>query len=145
LGRLLKRQGRIWLGLSRHVASVRPYPRLADLWQMVARSAYTQLRRSPLLLAATVLGLLLTYLVPPAGLIAGLARGDALLAALGAAAWAAMAATYIPMLRHYRRTPLWAPALPLVAGLYLAMTLDSARRHRAGRGAAWKGRIAARR
>lgn len=144
LGRLLKRRGPIWLGLSGRVASVRPYPRLADLWQMVTRSAYTQLRHSPLLLAATVLGLLLTYLAPPAALIAGLALGDPVLATLGAAAWATMAATYVPMLRCYRRTPLWAPALPVVAGLYLAMTLDSARRHRAGRGAAWKGRVAAR-
>lgn len=144
LARLLKRRGRIWLGLSGSVLSIRPYPRLADLWQMVARSAYTQLRHSPLLLVATVLGLVLTYLVPPAGLVAGLVLGDPVLATLGALAWAAMAVTYAPMLRWYGRTPLWAPALPVVAALYLAMTVDSARRHRAGRGAAWKGRIAGR-
>ncbi|MBV9592236.1 MAG: glycosyltransferase, partial [Actinobacteria bacterium] len=57
LARLLTSQGRIWLGLSDEIHSVRPYPRLLDLWRMVSRSAYTQLRYSPLLLVATVLGL----------------------------------------------------------------------------------------
>ena len=55
LGRMIKRQrGRCWLGLSRQVVSVRPYPGLASLWQMVARSAYVQLNYSPALLAATM-------------------------------------------------------------------------------------------
>jgi hopene-associated glycosyltransferase HpnB len=144
LGRLLKRRGRIWLGLSSDIASVRPYPHLRELWDMVARSAYTQLRHSPLLLAGTVLGLLLTYVVPPAALVTGLGLGDGVLATLGGLAWAIMAATYLPMLRFYRLVPWRALLLPAVAVLYTAMTVDSARRHRAGRGAAWKGRIASR-
>jgi hopene-associated glycosyltransferase HpnB len=142
LARLLKRRGRIWLGLSADIASVRPYPRLRDLWDMVARSAYTQLRHSPLLLAGTVLGLLLTYAVPPAALVAGLVLGDSLLAVVGGIAWLVMAATFVPMLRHYRLAPWRALLLPAIAALYTAMTVDSARRHRAGRGAAWKGRFA---
>jgi hopene-associated glycosyltransferase HpnB len=141
LGQLLKRNGRVWLGLSPDIRSVRRYPRLADLWQMVSRSAYTQLRYSPALLVATVAGLLLTYAVPPAALAVGLALGDPLLAGLGATAWAVMAATYLPMLRFYRVSPLSAPALPAVAALYAAMTVDSARRHRLGRGGQWKGRV----
>jgi hypothetical protein len=108
---------------------------------MVSRSAYTQLRYSPALLVATVAGLLLTYAVPPAALAVGLALGDPLLAGLGATAWAVMAATYLPMLRFYRVSPLSAPALPAVAALYAAMTVDSARRHRLGRGGQWKGRV----
>ena len=68
LGTLLKRDGnRCWLGLTTDIRSVRPYPRLGDLWQMIARSAYVQLRYSPLLLAGTILGLLLLYAAPPAG------------------------------------------------------------------------------
>lgn len=145
LGRLLKRRGRIWLGLSNDMISVRPYPRLADLWDMVARSAYTQLRHSPLLLLGTVVGLLITYVVPPAALSVGLAMGDGMLAPLGGIAWLVMAATYLPMLRFYRLAPWHALLLPAVAVLYTAMTADSARRHRAGRGAAWKGRVAPRR
>ena len=73
MGRMIKRQrGRCWLGLTRQVVSVRPYPRLASLWQMVARSAYTQLNYSPAVLAGTLFGLLFLYVLPPAGAVIGL-------------------------------------------------------------------------
>ena len=148
MGRMIKRQrGRCWLGVTRQVVSVRPYPRLASLWQMVARSAYIQLRYSPVLLAATLAGLLFLYALPPAGAIAGLAAvlaggGGAAAFTLGAglAGWALMSLSYLPMLRLYRLSPLRAPGLPLIALLYAAMTADSARRHYAGRGAEWRGR-----
>jgi len=148
LGRLIKGQRRrTWLGLSRQVVSVRPYPGLASLWQMVARSAYTQLRYSPAVLAGTLTGLLLLYALPLAGAITGLvavlAGGDgtaALALGAGLAGWALMSLSYLPMLRLYRLSPLRAPGLPLIALLYAAMTADSARRHYAGRGAEWRGR-----
>jgi hopene-associated glycosyltransferase HpnB len=139
--------GRCWLGLSTDITSVRPYPRLADVWDMVARSAYTQLRYSPAALAGTVAGLLWLYVLPPAAVLAGLtglaASGGGefgWLAAAGLAGWAIMAVTYLPMLRLYRLSPLRAPCLPLIAVLYAAMTVDSARRHYRGRGGEWKGR-----
>jgi hopene-associated glycosyltransferase HpnB len=136
--------GRVWLGLADRVDSVRPYPRLHDLWRMVSRSAYAQLRHHPLLLAGTVAGLALVYLVPPAAVVAGLAAGGAVEAVTGGLAWLVMAGTYVPMLRYYRQ-PLWlAPLLPFTAFLYLLMTVDSAVRHYQGRGAAWKGRTYAR-
>ncbi|MFD8805752.1 glycosyltransferase [Streptomyces sp. NPDC059597] len=136
--------GRIWLGLADRVDSVRPYPGLGDLWRMVSRSAYAQLRHNPLLLLGTVAGLALVYLVPPGTVVAGAVLGDAATTAVGAAAWAVMAGTYVPMLRYYRQ-PLWlAPLLPFTAFLYLLMTVDSAVRHYRGRGAAWKGRTYAR-
>ena len=163
LGQLVKRQRhRTWLGLSvgpgvgtstspstgrgasTGVASVRPYDTLASLWHMVARSAYTQLRYNPLLLAGTVAGLLFLYALPPAGAIAGLATGNPLTAAAGLAGWAIMSATYLPMLTLYRVSRFRAPTLPLIALLYAAMTVDSARRHYAGRGGEWKGRTASR-
>jgi len=132
--------GHIWLGLAEKVDSVRPYPRLRDLWRMVSRSAYAQLRHNPLLLLGTVLGLALVYLVPPAALIAGPATGSTAEAVLGGLAWLVMTGTYVPMLRYYRQ-PLWlAPLLPFTAFLYLLMTVDSAVQHYRGRGAAWKGR-----
>ncbi|MFF9479371.1 glycosyltransferase [Streptomyces sp. NPDC014733] len=132
--------GRIWLGLAERVDSVRPYPRLAELWQMVARSAYAQLRHQPLLLLGTVLGLTLVYLAPPAVLLAGAVAGSAVAAGCGGAAWAVMCGTFLPMVRYYRQ-PWWtAPLLPFTALLYLLMTVDSAVRHHRGRGAAWKGR-----
>jgi hypothetical protein len=136
--------GHIWLGLADRVDSVRPYPRLRDLWRMVSRSAYAQLRHNPLLLLGTVAGLALVYLVPPAALVAGAAGGSAATASVGGAAWAVMTGTYVPMLRYYRQ-PLWlAPLLPFTALLYLLMTVDSAVQHYRGRGAAWKGRTYAR-
>jgi hopene-associated glycosyltransferase HpnB len=136
--------GHIWLGLADQVDSVRPYPRLHDLWRMVSRSAYAQLRHNPLLLLGTVAGLTLVYLVPPAAVVVGAAGGGTATAVTGAVSWAVMAGTYLPMLRYYRQ-PLWlAPLLPFTALLYLLMTVDSAVQHYRGRGAAWKGRTYAR-
>ncbi|MER5928691.1 glycosyltransferase [Streptomyces sp. NPDC002054] len=136
--------GRIWLGLAERVDSVRPYPRLADLWRMVSRSAYAQLRHRPLLLAGTVAGLVFVYLVPPFALAAGLLAGQPATAAAGGLAWLLMAGSYLPMLRYYRQSPALAPLLPFTALLYLLMTVDSAVQHYRGRGAAWKGRTYAR-
>jgi hopene-associated glycosyltransferase HpnB len=153
LGTLLKRAGsRTWLGLTTDIRSARPYPDLASLWHMIARSAYVQLRYNPLLLTGTLLGLLLLYAAPPAGLITALiaaAAGDGgtatvVAGAAGLAGWALMAASFVPMLRLYRLPVLRAPALPLVALLYAAMTADSARRHYSGRAVSWRGRAAAR-
>ncbi|MFJ6138956.1 glycosyltransferase [Kitasatospora sp. NPDC092286] len=132
--------GRIWLGLAEEVDSVRPYPRLAQLWRMVSRSAYAQLRHSSVLLLGTVLGLTLVYLVPPVATLAGLATARWAVAGAGGAAWALMAGTYLPMLRYYRRPAPAALLLPFTAALYLLMTVDSAVRHWRGRGASWKGR-----
>ncbi|MEU2432033.1 glycosyltransferase [Streptomyces sp. NPDC007861] len=136
--------GRVWLGLAERVDSIRPYPRLADLWRMVSRTAYAQLRHSPALLAATVAGLAVVYLAPPVALCAGVfgadAPGDTVAGWAGFLAWAVMAGTYAPMLHYYRQTLWLAPLLPLTALLYLLMTVDSAVQHYRGRGAAWKGR-----
>ncbi|GGW03421.1 glycosyltransferase [Streptomyces narbonensis] len=141
LARAVRRSGgRIWLGLAERVDSIRPYPGLGELWRMVSRSAYAQLRNNPLLLTGTVAGLVVIYLVPPVALVAGALTGDPASAWAGGAAWAVMAGTYLPMLRYYRQ-PLWLAALlPFTALLYLLMTVDSAVQHYRGRGAAWKGR-----
>jgi hypothetical protein len=117
---------------------------------MIARSAYTQLRYSPVLLAGTLAGLLWLYLLPPVAAVAGLASvaagGDAAAgwaAGAGLAGWAGMTASFLPVLRLYRLGWFRAPVLPFVALLYAVMTADSARRHHAGRGGEWKGRTVA--
>nr|WP_255650285.1 hypothetical protein [Frankia sp. ArI3] len=107
---------------------------------MVSRSAYAQLRHSPLLLLGTVLGMSLVFVVPVVATVAGLAAGDSTTAIIGAVAWVIMTLSYVPMIRYYRQPVPAALLLPGVAVLYLGMTLDSARLKRAGRGAAWKGR-----
>jgi len=136
LAKKLKAHGPIWIGLAERVRSLRAYPALADIRGMVARTAYAQLRYSPLLLAATVVGLALTYLAPVllAVLAGGTARG------FGIAAWLAMAVAFQPTLRFYRVSALWGPALPAIAAIYMAFTLDSAYQHLRGRGGMWKGR-----
>ena len=141
LARAMKRSGgRTFLGLADHVDSIRPYPDLGSLWRMVSRSAYAQLRYSLLLLAGTVVGLALIFLVPVAATVVGAITGDAWLLGLGAAAWLLMAALYVPMQRYYRLGWPMALLLPFTATLYLGMTVDSAIEHYRGRGGAWKGR-----
>jgi hypothetical protein len=107
---------------------------------MVARTAYTQLRYSPVLLAGTVAGMALLYVVPVAAVTLGVARRQRGLALAGLAAWGIMSAAYAPTVRLYR-LPLWrALTLPAAGVLYTLMTIDSARRHARGSGGAWKGR-----
>jgi hopene-associated glycosyltransferase HpnB len=139
LGALLKKQGPVWLGLTERVTSARPYEHIEDIRRMVARSAYAQLGYSPLMLAGCILGLALTYLAAPVVAVAG----SGLAQALGAATFALMMISYQPILRFYRRSPLWGLALPLIALAYMAFTLDSAYQHVRGRGGLWKGRVQA--
>jgi hopene-associated glycosyltransferase HpnB len=139
LARLLKARRPIWLGLTDRVRSIRRYPRFGDIRPMVARSAYAQLRYSPLLLAAAVAGMALTYLAPP--LIAAFGSGNARI--LGLFAWVLMAMAFAPTLRLYRMSLLWGWALPAIALCYMLYTLDSALQFARGRGGSWKGRIQA--
>jgi hopene-associated glycosyltransferase HpnB len=132
----VKRGGRIWLGHTRLASSIRRYPGFGDIWRMVARSAYVQLRRSPLLLAGSTLGLALLFLAPP--LYAVFGHGWRQVA--GALAWAAMAVSFVPTLSRYGREWLWAPLLPAVTCFYMAATIGSAFDHHRGRGVVWKAR-----
>jgi hopene-associated glycosyltransferase HpnB len=139
LARSLKRRGPIWLGLTERVRSIRSYPALADIRRMVVRSAYAQLRYSPLLLLGTVVAMVVTYLVPP--IMAVFADGAA--RTLGIVTWVLMAIAFQPTLCFYRLSPLWGVALPVIAALYLLFTLDSAYQYVRGRGGTWKGRVQA--
>ncbi len=151
LARMIKRRtgrGRLWLGHGgTDVVSVREHTRIGELWDMVARSAYTQLQHSPVLVVATVAALIIVYAVPPIAAIAGIvatvvspSAAAVVCATCGLVAWAVMAVTYVPTLSLYRLAGIRAAALPAIAMLYAAMTVDSARRHRRGAGGAWKGR-----
>lgn len=141
LGAAVKAGGPIWLGLSETTHSLRPYPTLQSIWEMVARTAYTQLHYSPGLLLGTVLGMALVYLVPPVAAVAGLLSGQLWIALAGFITWLLMGLAYWPTLHLYRCPPPLALALPLIGLLYTLMTVDSARRHWQGAGGAWKGRV----
>jgi hopene-associated glycosyltransferase HpnB len=139
-GRIKASGGRTWIGLSRSVQSHRPYSHLGSFWEMVSRTAYTQLRYSTWLLLATTFLMLLIFLVPLAGLFFGSFAGRCF-AIIGICA---MIASYLPTLRYYRRSVLWAPLLPVVGCLFLVMTWASAVSFWRGKRSEWKGRVYAR-
>jgi hopene-associated glycosyltransferase HpnB len=139
LGRALKAQGPIWLGLTERASSIRPYAGLQEIRRMIARSAYAQLGYSPLALAATLLGMIVVYVAAPYFALA--ARDSA--QASGILAWAAMALAYQPILKFYRVSPLWGAVMPLIGLIYSLFTFDSAIQHWRGRGGMWKGRAQA--
>ncbi len=141
--RIKHRRGRndarpIRLDLAASSESLRPYDSWREIWNMIARTAFTQLRYSPLLLAGTVLGMFVICVAPPLfALTMGAHAWPAWLA------WALMCVAYAPMLRYYRRSPLWAPLLPLVALFYVSATSGSAVRYWRGKGGQWKARVQA--
>src|SRR5690242_8959565 len=139
LARTLKARGRIWLGLTERVRSVRPYPGIRDVGSMISRSAYAQLRYSPLALSAMMAMKGTTYLAPP--LLAIFAGGAASI--LGILSWALMAMLFQPTLKFYRLSPLWGAALPAISLSYMLFTFDSALQFARGRGGLWKGRAQA--
>jgi len=132
----VKSGGRIYLGHSAMARSIRPYPDVADIWRMIARSAYAQLHFSPLLLAGTTLAMALVWLVPPLAAM----FGHGLTRSLGLLTWIAFAAAYLPTLARFHRSWLWAPCLPVVALFYMAATIGSAVNYHHGMGVVWKGR-----
>ena len=136
MGRLMKAQGPIRLALTRASRSLRAYG-WAELWAMITRSAYAQLRYSPVLLVVALAGLSLLFGGPLALLIVLGGRAESWIAPMFMLSW------YLGAVRFYRLSPFWALALPLVALFYMAATLASAIQHWRGRGGMWKGRAQA--
>jgi hopene-associated glycosyltransferase HpnB len=138
LARAVKRTGGgIWLGVTNDSQSIRDYTTFAEIRAMISRTAFAQLHHSAFLLAGTILGMAIVYLAPPLLLF----TRNPLAAFFGLAAWLLMIFTYVPTLRFYDRSIVWAPLLPLVALFYLSATLDSALAYWTGRGGVWKDRV----
>ena len=92
----------IWLGLTNTTYSLRPYLDLTTVWNMVARTAFTQLNYSVWLLIGTILGMILTYLFAPIGLVIGIVMGNSLVAIAAGLTWLLMAIAYYPTLKLYQ-------------------------------------------
>jgi len=137
LAKAVKRGGSLYLGHSGLAVSIRRYPRAADIWDMIARTAFTQLHYSAALLILTVGGMALVWWVPIAAAVFG--HGWQRLCGLGAFALGCL--SFLPTLMRYQRSVLWSMALPLIALFYTAATITSAWHHWLGRGATWKSRI----
>ena len=133
--------GRLWLGLTTRLVSLRPYTRLREIWDMVARTAYTQLSHSPWLLLGTLLGMALTYLVAPLVALSWPMDHVGKAGAMAVVTWLLMMVAYRPTLRLYDKPAAAALLLPVVGFLYSLMTVASAVRHWRGRGGLWKGRV----
>jgi hopene-associated glycosyltransferase HpnB len=141
LARAVKRSGgAIWMGLTRKSVSLRAYTTFGEIRDLIARTAFTQLGYSSLVLAGTLLGMFLTYVAP----VAFTFSARAVVWRLSLAAWALMAITYLPTVRFYGLSALWAPLLPMAAVFYTYATWISAVRYWMGRGGMWKGRAQAR-
>lgn len=140
LARILKPQGPIWLGLTTSSHSLRRYEHLSEIWTMVTRTAFVQLKHSLWLLAGTIVGLTIIYLVPPAAVVVGLSADSLHVAVAGFVVWLVMIASYLPTLRLYDQ-PAWRGVfLPFAALLYTCMTIASAYRSLTGGGPQWKDR-----
>ena len=140
LARAVKRGGgSIWMGLTRKSVSLRSHKTISEIRDLIARTAFTQLGYSALLWLGTLCGMLLTYVLP---VILSFNRDPAVWR-LSLAAWALMTITYLPTVRFYGLSPLWALTLPLGAVFYSYATWLSAWRYWLGRGGQWKGRAQA--
>jgi len=144
--RVKRTGGRLWLGASATTRSIRPYGGFSEIGRMISRSAFSQLRHSTLFLLLSMVGMAATYLLPPALVLGDLLGGHhagaaALVVGTCAAAWLLMIVSYVPVLRLYRLSPLWALALPAAAVFYVGATFHSAVKYWSGRGGQWKGRI----
>jgi hopene-associated glycosyltransferase HpnB len=138
LARAVKESGgRLSLRLAADTSSLRRYRSSAEIGAMVSRTAFAQLRHSYLLLAATLVGLFLTYLLPVALLLTGESRA----VGLGLLALLLMSLCYLPMVRFYGLAPPWSLCLPLIALFYCGATIHSALRYAHGSGGRWKGRV----
>ena len=131
--------GKVWMDLTRKSESLRAYKTFGEIRDLIARTAFTQLRYSALMLAGTLAGMLLTYVAP----VALLFSHDSTARILGLTAWILMSGSFLPTVRFYRLSPFWAPLLPLTALFYTYATWLSALRYWMGKGGSWKGRAQA--
>lgn len=128
---------RTFIGLSHAARSHRGYQTLKPIWEMVARTAFTQLKYSVVLLAICTLIMTAMFWAAPLAFLLSSAQEAYM---VSVAAWLAMFFTYVPTLIYYHRSPLWSLALPVIGTLYLAMTWTSALRYWRGERARWKDR-----
>jgi hopene-associated glycosyltransferase HpnB len=131
--------GKVWMGLTRKSTSLRAYGSFGEIRDLIARTAFTQLRYSAVLLAGTLAGMLLTYVAP----LVLLSAHDSTARLLGFSAWLLMSVSFLSTVRFYRLSIVWAPLLPLIAVFYTYATWLSAVRYWMGKGGLWKGRAQA--
>jgi hopene-associated glycosyltransferase HpnB len=142
LARAVKRNGgRIWMGLTRASVSLRSYGSFAEIRELIARTAFTQLHYSFVFLVVALAGLFATCLSP--WILFFAYPGEAW--ALVDTSIALMTSTFLVTVRFYGLSWPWAFTLPIAAAFYAYATCVSAARYWLGRGGQWKGRAQAHR
>ncbi len=140
LAKAVKSAGfKTWIGLTHSAWSHRGYEGLSPIWNMVARTAYTQLMYSVSLLLLCSFMLVVLFILPVVNLFILLPFQVEWVVSL--VALLLMASTYLPTLQFYRLPFRKAFELPLIALLYLIMTWHSALRYFRGERSRWKDRI----
>jgi hopene-associated glycosyltransferase HpnB len=136
LAQLVKTIGPIYLGHSGLASSIRRYPKFSDIWRMISRTAFTQLRYSAAFLSVAIIGLMVIFLVPAWEVLFGHGWG----LTLGLLAIVLAAISFMPTLARYNQNKLLALTMPLIVLFYMAATFGSALNYWFGRGAIWKNR-----
>ena len=140
LARAVKRSGgKIWMGLTRVSVSLRSYGTFVEIRDMIARTAFAQLRFSFVLLVVTLIGLSVTFWL--AWIL--FFTGDDPAWIMASTAVSLMTTTFLLTVRFYDLSPVWAFTLPVAALFYGYATCVSAVRYWLGRGGQWKGRAQA--
>ncbi|WP_346771185.1 glycosyltransferase [Commensalibacter oyaizuii] len=137
LASLVKKSGgKIYLGHSRLARSLRTYERITDVWDMITRTAYVQLRYSLFWLLLTICLMSMMWFFPFIHIftINGIARKIAM------ATYFISILSFIPTLSRFGISFLWIFALPAIALFYLTATIGSALNYYRGKGMMWKGR-----
>ena len=120
--------------------SLRCYNNLSSIWEMVARTAFTQINYSFLNSFGVIFCMATTYLSPPVLFIFGIMYNSEFALSAGLGSWMLMMYAYRPTIEYFGISKIWLVTLPLAGFFYTLMTISSAVQNFFGRGGVWKGR-----
>ena len=141
LAKILKKEGKIWLGLTDHVESLREYKKLDQIWRMVSRTAYEQLNNSIIILLTSIFGIILMYLVSSFFFIQNFLIfqfGNIFFISLN---FFLISLAFRPTIKFYNLNVIFSLFLPISAFFYMLMTISSAFNYYFKTGNIWKDRI----
>ena len=139
IAKKIKEKGNIWLGLTEKICSRRCYKNLSEIWKMVSRTAYEQLRFSPLYLCLSILGMCIIYLYPVLAIFF-YEEIHLSLFLLNILTILILVISFRPTVNFYKLTSFYYFSLPFVSLIYIMMTFTSAFNFHFRKGNVWKGR-----
>lgn len=140
LAKLIKKEGKIWLGLTNSVRSERKYSKLNEICQMVSRTAFEQLNHSFSILILSSLGMILLYLLFPLMIFFSIFVSNLSILVPGILGYILISIVYFPTIKFYSLPKIYIFSLPVSGLIYLVITLHSAVNYYSGLGNTWKER-----